>query len=182
MEDLGLLVECPHCKTQYKSSENDHDKFHKCSRCNRIIPLHPVSSFLNGSGTTPYRDLVAKYFKTQSVHRLQNEVDHEQELLPGHLRPMVDGFIQSLSTRFIRNRQFWEEATCEDAFHSIMETSMETLPIEDRFQEKEDIFRKENQTLAYQLFRIANLSFACAAALGRKQQKLMGIQRSIFNA
>lgn len=138
---------------------------------------NPVSQFLESAGHLPYRELIAHHIKKQSVRRLQEAVLGEGSLLPAHLQGLVEGYIDGVSYRFAYNKQFWETATCKDAFDSILETAVELLPIEEIIATPEDALHPDNQLLAFQLFQIATVSFAYSASL---QRKFMGIRKGIL--
>ena len=165
----------------HPSKDLDQQRSYCCGHCRHLIPVRPVSYFLAGAGYSPYRELIQRYVKRKSSSRLQDAFEAEESLLPSHLRGLVGAYVHSLSLRFAQDRSYWKTASCRDAFETVIEVAMEMLPLETMIATKEDAFRKENQSLAYKLFKIANLSFAYLASMQPKQRKLMGIHNNLFN-
>ncbi len=142
---------------------------------------NPLTNFLEGCGDKPYRQLVEYHLRRQSLTQLRAAPLGEISLLPEHLRGLIEGYMDGIFLRFGYDNDFWEMATCKQAFELIMEAAMEMLPIKDIITSRDDAFRSENQELAFSLFQIATSSFAYNARLQRNARKFMGIRKSIFD-
>jgi len=146
----------------------------------RNLPENPMSSFVDRAGDAPYRDLIKHHIRRQSASRLQAAVRGEVSLLPEHLHEPVIQYIDEVGLHFTCDKEFWNLATCREAFASIIEVAIGVLPIKEAIPSAENALRPENQLLAFQLFQIATLSFAYSASLQRKQRKFMGIRKGFF--
>jgi hypothetical protein len=139
-----------------------------------------LTEFLSGANDKLYRDLIQYHIRKSSASKLQRAALGETLLLSEELRSSVMDYIDVTNSRFGYNSDFWQEASCREAFERIIETAIDFLPIQDRISTIQDAFKPENQELAFQLFQITTLSFAYSASLERGQRKFMGIRKGIF--
>ena len=139
-----------------------------------------VSDFLQGAGDRPYRKLVEYHIRKKSTEKLSAACMGTTELLPENLRASIKRYIDVTNMLYGHNQNFWQDATCRDAFLSIIEAAIEVVPIGDFIGSTDDAFRTENQELAFNLFQITTLSFAYSASSQRRQRSFMGIRKGIF--
>lgn len=139
-----------------------------------------LTEFLEGAGPKPYRDLVEYHLKRQSTAQLQKGALGESMMLPENLQPLVMGYIDAANSRFGHDKHFWETATCQSAFESILNLAIELMPLTHKIGSVADALRPENHELSFQLFQIPTLSFAYSASSQRAQRKFMGIRKGFF--
>ncbi len=139
-----------------------------------------LADFLEGAASKPYRDLIEYHLKRQSTAQLQQGALGESTMLPENLQPSVMGYIDAANTRFGYDKQFWETATCQSAFESIVQLAIEVMPLAPTIASVTDALRIENHELAFQLFQIPTLSLAYSASTQRAQRKFMGIRKGLF--
>jgi hypothetical protein len=139
-----------------------------------------LPEFLSGASERPYRELVQYHIRRTATRELQKAVLGEAELLPHDLQGYVMSYIDAANLQFGYDRSFWAQATCREAFETIIKVAIAALPISDRISSVDKALEAKNHNLAFQLFQIPTLSFAYSASTQRKQRKLMGIRKGLF--
>src|SRR6266508_1972179 len=102
-----------------------------------------LADFLEGAGSKPYRDLIEYHLKRQSTAQLQQGALGESTMLPENLQPSVMGYIDAANTRFGYDKQFWETATCQSAFESIVQLAIEVMNLAPTIASVTDALRIE---------------------------------------
>ncbi len=139
-----------------------------------------ISELLKAIGNEPYRNLIGSLIQKHSTKHLQHQVLGEASLLPKELQGYVMDYIDVTNNRFAYRGDFWQGASCEQAFVIVMDTALNFLPIKDRCPTWRAAYEPENQELAYSLFMIPTMSIAYSASMNKAQRKLMGIKKGIF--
>lgn len=139
-----------------------------------------LTQFLKGAGSKPYRDLIAYHIKWQSVKKLQRAAVGEWSLLLKQLQPFVETYIDAVNLRLGYDKNFWESATCQQAFEEIIGIALQVFPLDGKINDVKDALKPENHELSFQLLQILTLNFAYSASTQRKQRKFMGIRKGLF--
>jgi hypothetical protein len=139
-----------------------------------------LSLLLDNYGECLYRELIQVYVKKQSASELQQSILEKTSNLPEKLQDPTMKCIDLMDEIFCDDKDFWREATCLQAFISILVIAVELLPVRDRISSMDDVFKPENQELFFQVFQILTLSFAYSASKKRAKRKFMGIRKSLF--
>ena len=139
-----------------------------------------ATEFLQGTGGRPYRDLIETQMRRLPTDRLMAACNGEIQGLPAAVRGGIEFYVDQLNSRFGYDQGFWKTFDCNAAFYAIMDVAIASLPIQDSIPSARYALNDENQELAFSLFQIATLSFACSASTQRAQRKFMGIRKGIF--
>ena len=144
------------------------------------MPKESFIDFLNGAGDKPYRQLIEHYIKKMPTQVLQKEVLEIISSQPIGVRPMYEQYIDVVNNEFGYDRNFWENATCRQAFKIIIDIAIQILPVGDSISSIEDALKPQNDKLVFDLFLMPSLSVAYSASTQRKQRKLMGIRKGLL--
>lgn len=130
-----------------------------------------LHAFMDEAGSRPYRELVEHHLRHQSEAQLQIASLGEISGLSTDMRADVERFIDVVNSVVGLDSQFWETATCRDAYDRFIELAIGVFHQEGFVGNPTDPMWLEDEELAFQLFQIPTLSFAYSASGQRAQRK-----------
>ena len=140
-----------------------------------------LTKLLISGGDKPYRKLVQYHMKRQSIEQLQHSMIGEIEMLPEAFVPYVEEYIDIISQTLGYEKAFWETATVNDAFNTIIKISIKTFPVDNPIQRLGDEMNPENHDLAMGLFQIPTINFAFGSSRDKNMRKFIGIKKGFFS-
>ena len=138
-------------------------------------PDTPMSDLLKGEGGRPYRDLVEAQVRSQSAAKLAAGCLGTVPGLPPGNEERVVTYIDLCDLVFGNDTNFWESATCTDAFEAVLGIALETLSLGDSLCTPRDALKPENEAVAFVIFQLPTLNFAYLASTRRQQRECMGM-------
>lgn len=123
------------------------------------------------AGNRPYRELVEHHIRKQSTNQLRIASVGELSGLPESLQPKGMSFIDVVNEQLSYDRQFWQTATCREAFERIVAIAFDHFDDDDRLAAtSDDPFWLDEEQLGFALLQISTLSFAYSASTQRAQR------------
>ena len=138
-------------------------------------PDTPMSDLLEREGDRPYRDLIEAQVRSQPAARLAVGCLGTIPGLPAGNDERVVTYIDLCDLVFGNDTNFWESATCTDAFEAVLGIALDTLSLGDSFRTPRDALKPENEAVALVIFRLPTMNFAYLASSRRQQRECMGM-------